>query len=328
MARKTNFVLTLNNYTEEELLAIPTLVDQKLCTYFCYGKEIGESGTPHLQAFARTRSKMSIATFQRKITEVTGIASRYSVIVATGSLLGNRDYCAKGEQSHSEWESDKTQGPNYGKNADFHEFGQYGQGRRTDLQDVSEAIRLGKTEKDIAEAHGEQYMKYYRGIRELIAMLQTNNEPRSWRTIGYWCWGPTGTGKSRWAHSLPGEVYFKAADTKWFDGFVGQETVVLDDFRPNKEISFAKLLQLADYYPMIVETKGGSRQFNAKRLIVTTPLDIDETFAHIEFLKEGSIQQLKRRFKQLEFGPGKLTHQTTIEEVEDVDIVEEEVNVL
>lgn len=323
MLRKTNFVLTLNNYTEEEELSIPLLVEQKLCSYFCYGKEVGASGTPHLQCFARTRAKMSIATFQRKIAEVTGIASRYSVIVAKGSLPGNRDYCAKGEQSHDEWETLKCDGPNYGKNADFHEFGQHGQGRRTDLQDVSEAIRLGRTEKDIAEAHGEQYMKYYRGIRELIAMTQTDNDPRSSRTIGYWCWGPTGTGKSRWAHSLPGGVYFKAADTKWFDGFVGQETCVLDDFRPNKEITFSKLLQLADYYPMVVETKGGCRQFNAKRLIVTTPLNIDETFAHIEFLKEGSIAQLKRRFMELEFGPGKLTHLTSLQEIQNASSAEE-----
>ena len=191
MDRKYNFVLTLNNYTFDEEESIKSLVDMKLFKYFCYGKEVGESGTPHLQCFGRTVTKLSIASLQRKIGEITGFASRYAIKVANASLESNRLYCMKGEQSHEEWEFSKENGPNYGKNAKFFEYGTYGQGKRSDLEKVTDLISSGHCEKDVAEACGESYIKYYKGIRELIAMKHSNTKERESRTIGYWCWGPT-----------------------------------------------------------------------------------------------------------------------------------------
>jgi len=44
MERSRNFVFTLNNYTTEEV----ELVKEWDCKYLIFGKEIGESGTPHL----------------------------------------------------------------------------------------------------------------------------------------------------------------------------------------------------------------------------------------------------------------------------------------
>ena len=45
--------------------------------------------------------------------------------------------------------------------------------------------------------------------------------------------GPSGTGKSRfvaaWARRL-----WKAPESKWWDGYSGQETVVLDDFKTTR----------------------------------------------------------------------------------------------
>jgi len=47
-----HWVLTLNNYTEDELEVLKnTWLDGSLVSQYCVQKEIGESGTPHLQGY-------------------------------------------------------------------------------------------------------------------------------------------------------------------------------------------------------------------------------------------------------------------------------------
>jgi hypothetical protein len=43
---------TLNNYTDEDIFEINSLIEfNSNMNYLCYGKEIGESGTIHLQGY-------------------------------------------------------------------------------------------------------------------------------------------------------------------------------------------------------------------------------------------------------------------------------------
>ena len=44
-------------------------------------------------------------------------------------------------------------------------------------------------------------------------------------------WGPSGTGKSRFVAACWPDAFWKAPESKWWDGYSGQETVVLDDFK-------------------------------------------------------------------------------------------------
>jgi len=49
-----NFVFTLNNYSEEEH---ETLLKCDSFKYIIIGREIGDSGTPHLQGYAELKKK-------------------------------------------------------------------------------------------------------------------------------------------------------------------------------------------------------------------------------------------------------------------------------
>lgn len=321
--RKTQFVMVLNNPTPLELDSLPKIVSGGVLTYLFGGREVGEEGTPHLQCCGRSKNPVSISALHVNISNVTGIKSRWAIHVMKCPLEKNKQYCAKGTQPKAEWLEFNELGPNYGIGADTFEHGSppKGRGARTDLDEVAASIRNGDSEVEIAEQHGASYIKYFGGIRELMGLCKSQD--RSHVTRGYWCYGPTGTGKSRWANSIPGAKYLKDPTNKWFDGYLNQETVIIDDYRPSKELGFAQLLRLADRYPMTVERKGGTRVFNAQRLVVTTPLRIEQTFAHLEFLTDGSIDQLKRRFKEIPFGNqlGDSDHTLSLAELEPPTVI-------
>lgn len=284
--RVRRFTMTLNNYTPQDLENFKSLPNTK---YKCVGEEVGEQGTPHLQAYIEFDNKYSIKKVQQELSSHWKSPSRWAVFVSKGTGPQNREYCSK--------------------DGKFWEHGQQpkGQGKRSDLDKVGELCIDGANIKDIAIEHPKSFIQYSRGILALHQLV--NSTPRSEMTLGYWIYGATGTGKSRWAHSLsPESTYSKDPMTKYFCGYKQQDTVLLDDFRPNPEMNFSFLLRLADRYPINVQTKFGNAEFNSKRIIVTSPLSIDEAYAGLDTLRDGQIAQLKRRFKEIHFGPEGFNH--------------------
>lgn len=280
------FALTLNNWTEAQCSEI-TEKFPSIFKYFIASKEVGENLTPHLQCYGETTNKHTISGLQKKIQDLNANL-RLHIEVAGGTAQQNIEYCTK---TGDPWFEHGTRPK--------------GQGKRTDLEVLCAKMEQGESLNDLIKAHPSSYIKYSSGIQKLYAFY---NQPRNHMTIGYWLHGETGTGKSRWVHENFPDAFWKLPDCKWFDGYNGQETVVLDDYRPTKELSFQMLLRLVDRYPMLVETKGGYINFSPKRLIITTPKPIPETFRHLDWIGEENLQQITRRFPhQIPFGPGLVT---------------------
>lgn len=87
-------------------------------------------------------------------------------------------------------------------------------------------------------------------------------------------WGESGTGKTRraWYEAgTPSTVYIKNPNTKWWDGYRGQDTVILDEFTGRIDISY--LLTWLDRYPCLVEIKGYSTPLLATRFFITSNID-------------------------------------------------------
>lgn len=86
-------------------------------------------------------------------------------------------------------------------------------------------------------------------------------------------WGGTGIGKSRRAFHEAGDlgdVYIKDPNSKWWDGYRGQSSVIIDEFVGN--IGISHLLRWFDRYPCNVETKGYSQPLLATTFYVTSNL--------------------------------------------------------
>lgn len=91
---RKRWCMTLNNYTEFEYLRIKKTIDAKSKVWII-GKEVGESGTPHLQIYLELRK-------QGRFTELKKWNPRLHIEPAKGSRLENLKYCSKEEFVSSE----------------------------------------------------------------------------------------------------------------------------------------------------------------------------------------------------------------------------------
>lgn len=182
------------------------------------------------------------------------------------------------------------------------------QGKRCDLDEVKRTIRGGATEKEVFETYPTEYIKYSSGIKRAIFLCQST---RSWKTEVFWWHGSTGSGKSRQAFEEYPDAYWKAPTTKWWDGYTGQDTVIVDDYRRDF-CTFAELLRLFDRYPHSVESKGGSVQFTSRRIVITTPRDPRGTWAG---RADEDLQQLERRIEEVKLFGDRVVDLPVVEHV-------------
>jgi len=137
MSRSRRWCFTLNNWEpshEDILKAVP-------CTYLVYGRETGESGTPHLQGYI-------IFENVKRFAAVSKIVQAHWTCARTDSLACS-NYCKK--------------------DGDFHEQGVLpsNSGKRNDLEEFKAAIQGGTFDRaTLLEEHSDVIAKYPRFVSE------------------------------------------------------------------------------------------------------------------------------------------------------------------
>lgn len=80
-----NWCFTLNNYTDEEIVAIKA-IDYK---YLVFGYEVGENGTPHLQGYIELTKRLRFGGVKKLFPPRVHLEAR------RGTAEEAADYCKK-----------------------------------------------------------------------------------------------------------------------------------------------------------------------------------------------------------------------------------------
>lgn len=208
-------------------------------------QEIGANGLHHWQAFAQ---------FDKKVT-----------------LAQCKGYFC--EQAHCE-QSRSTAAELYVWKEDTRVHGsQFEKGSRpmrrnvqTDWDDVLSKAKAG----NIDDIPADILVRYYNSIKR----IRVDYCEPVWRhdiNVKVF-WGRSGTGKTRRAWHEAGElVYVKDPNTKWWDGYRGQENVIIDEF--TGVIAINHILRWLDRYPCFAEVKGYQTPLRATNFWITSNID-------------------------------------------------------
>lgn len=275
--RPKSWVVTLNNYTEEEenhILGVSERYKELDIRYLIMGKEVGKKcGTPHLQGYIALLKQGRNKKQMKKL-----LGPRIRLAIAKGNDKQNQNYCSK-ENLWIEVGTCKTK-----------------QGARTDLLVIRDAIVEGSS-VGMRELIDAGTARNYQQIKIAATLLDYYEPARNWKTHVTWIWGPSGYGKTFLAHKIAGEnAYVKTSGSgKWWSGYDAHEAVILDDFRDG-HMALTDLLGLLDAYSYRVECKGGMRQFRARKVVITT---IKPPWEHYEHAKGEPMEQLRRRVEEV-----------------------------
>ncbi len=247
---------TLNNPLDdqkEELFNVP--VDKVLYAVWQL-ERAPTTGTEHIQGYVILKRNQKLSFIKNLIS------NSVHAEIARGTAEENTTYCTK--------EEGRIEGP-----WTFGEPPVSQQGKRNEMVAVKEDLDAGKTLSEISQEHFGTFVRYYRG---LTIYKSINGTPRDFKSQVIVLIGDTGIGKSWWASN-----YTKAATGAktsfhpiWWDGYEEGQDIIINDFVGG--IEFGKLLQILDNGPWMLESKGGTINFNPRRIVITSNIGVDRWY--------------------------------------------------
>lgn len=252
MSRNRSWCFTFNNYFDIENFKKLLIENSE---YYVFGYEIGENKTPHLQGYCYFKNARTL----------NGLKKIFPKEIHWEIRKGNHDqarnYCIKDNN--------------------FEEFGiPPKQGSRTDINGLKEKLNSTNKIRDIIDD-----VKNVQQIKFAESYLKYKEKERNWKPEVIWYYGKTGTGKSHAAFTENPGAYKTGKNLKWWEGYDAHEIVIIDEFRSDF-CTYHELLQLLDKYPYRIENKGGSRQFLAKKIVITSCYAPHEVYNTIEDKKQ------------------------------------------
>lgn len=251
--RRDYFITTNYHWIQDEYqksIEAPRILEllfNKGCEYAIYCFEIGkENNRPHSHWYIKFRNARAFKPIQ-KIFSSSNIKPREKTV------KNCIDYIKKDGNFTERGEPPK-------------------QGERKDLQALADDILAGRTTcGEILNNEAYTYHSYGRTL-EKIEDAYLRSTKRTVATRGLWLYGGTGVGKSSRAFNEHEDAYWKSVASKevgWWDGYRGERTVVIDEFRG--EIPFSFMLRLMDRYPLWVSRRCREPfPFTSEKILVTS----------------------------------------------------------
>lgn len=267
-------VFVINNYDQSHIEALRS--HGATCRHLVFGYELAPTtGTPHLQCFICWDNPHSILAFAHSVSK-----KPFDIqTVLKGTHQQASAYCAKPESKDPSFPA-----------PGFEEFGECPrQGARTDFAVALEQIKSGTPVEEVVDSQ-PQLLPMIRALDSYKSrLLKPLNRPVNVIVL----WGDAGSGKSKWAYDNYPELYSKS-NTKWWDGYTGQLTLLLEEYEL-PFFTYTEFLKVLDRYPYQCEIKGGFVWAQYTTVIITANKPPEQWY------QKGITPALRRRLDKIFF---------------------------
>lgn len=272
--RSRGWCFTLNNYTPADELLLADYTPSTL-VYLVYGKEIGDSGTPHLQGFVYFKNPVRFATLRKLLARAHWERAR-------GSPQANFDYCTKQDESPYVF-GVLPMSPS--------EKGLLEKDRWKIVVDLAQGGDL----EEIAMFEPQIYVQHYSTLKRIkVDFHQKIGDLDA--PCGLWIWGPPGSGKSFGVRKQFGDSLYMKNQNKWWCGYKDEEYVLIDDFDTTALGHHLKIW--ADAYAFTAEIKGSSILIRPKGIIITSNYSIEALFNGDSMLRDALLRRFRVVYKE------------------------------
>lgn len=275
----------LKGYTHDKIKEV--LGTFKGISYWCMCDEIGlESKLPHTHIFLYSNSPIKFSTMKKKFE-----GGHFDV--ARGTCIQNQDYVRK----EGKWAKDKKKDTNLPYT--FEEWGTMPlerQGHRSDLEDVLDMIKSGKTDIEIIEEIPSQVWNIDKleGIRQRYLARQFDNIFRNVEVT--YIYGATRLGKTRYVMDKYGyrnvcRVYNYIKNP--FDNYNGQDVILFDEFRSSFNV--ADMLTYIDGHPIQFPCRYRDKQACYTKIYIISNIPLEKQYVDIQRTEFGTWQAFLAR---------------------------------
>ena len=253
-----SWTFTINNPTDDDN---PAKWDD--VQYMIYQKEVSKTGTPHLQGYVHfPKNKTNVAT--KKLN------NKAHWELARGSVDQNAHYCSKPVKDCTCIHC-KDLDPAMRLAGPFESGTRPQPGKRTDIEEFKDDVKAGKPLIDLVDTHMPLFLKYPSAVKQIRQIFLPDRKEQTELAIWY---GAPGTGKTTEAKAKWPDAFWLSQlgpkGTVWWDGYDGQETVIIDEFQGF--IDIPTMCSLINHSPYTVNVKGTTAKFTTKLVVIISNL--------------------------------------------------------
>lgn len=299
------FMFTVNNpsHPEDKDDLISWVEGEDIARYIVFQLERGAAGTEHYQGYLELNAPQRFTWLHRHFP-LQAHVERARIPTAA------ENYCMKEDtRVEGPWTAGEriARGRPEGAKASKKE--------KYDL--LKTAIKEGKTKEECMDLDPVFFLQHPSAFNQMLQEFAPMGGVIEREIV--LMYGPTGTGKSKWARDAANEQgleYYNKPKSMWWNMYRGQKYVILDDFGAGWGMTLAELLGMLDMYDdVLCQPKGTYVPMRAKFIVFTSNVHPYKWFKWED--REDERPALARRFCAVYYMPalGEMYRQTDPAEI-------------
>lgn len=268
--------------------------------YWIFSEERGSGGFHHYQGFIQTGKATRLSTLIKDFKAAGYVGDKGQ---------GEIHFQPRGRQPVSEAIA-------YCSKTETHIAGPWSegvpelhnkQGKRSDLEVLREAVDSGKTLAELMTDSETMYMmsgskvlwvKNYIHAKAERKALEERRNHRWPKVHGIYIWGDSGVGKTTWVMDHFDDLYPVSGHDHPFDGYEGQDVVLIDEFHLGGALDVDSILRICDRWRIGVDARYTDVTPSWSTVIMTSNLSPKAQFDRVP---DDQKPALSRRISEWHF---------------------------